>query len=199
MRDEKVVEAIRSEFEADGIWSDVDQSGSMFLLVPYMFAHIVLKDASKYEVAMDALRRINICLNAKNNKEFKWRLRSSWKIERAEYRGAYYDENGSLRAASEIFVELRSGSRIVPLRVPFTHQASEDLQAVTGSARNDYEAQKREAIEKTRRYIELLLDAGGEMAWDPLWPGCDKLTINSDSLAWILQEERRHSQLAGIG
>ena len=59
-------------------------------------------------------------------------------------------------------MELRSGSRIVSLGIPFTHQASEDLQAATGSARNDYEAQKREAVEKTRKYIELLLDAGGD-------------------------------------
>lgn len=190
MRDEKVVEAVRLVFEADGIWSDVDQSESMFLLVPYMFAHIVLKDASKYELAMEALRRIHIRLKTENE-EFKWRLRSRWKIERVEYRGAYYDETGSLRAASEIFVEMRSGSRIVSLRIPFTHQASEDLQAATGSARNDHEAQKREAIEKTRKYIELLLDGGGEMAWDPLWPGADRLTINTDSLAWVLQEERR--------
>ena len=88
-------------FEADGIWPDVDQSESMFLLVPYMFAHIVLKDASKYELAAEALRRIHIHLKAENE-ELKWRLRSSWKIERTEYRGAYYDETGSLRAASEI-------------------------------------------------------------------------------------------------
>jgi len=190
MRDGKVVEAVRPVFEADGIWSDVDQSKSMFLLVPHMFAHIVLKDASKYEVAMDALRRIQIQLKAQNEK-LEWRLRSSWKIHRAEHRGVYYNEDGAIRAASEIYVELSSGSRIVPLRVAFTHQAGEDLGAVTGSAPDDYEAHKREEVEKTRKYIELLLAAGGEMAWDPLWPGGDQLTIDSTALAWILQEEKR--------
>ena len=191
MRDGKVVEAVRPGFEADGVWSDVDQSKSMFLLVPHMFAHVVLKDASNYyEVAMDALRRIQIQLKAQNEK-FEWRLRSSWRIDRAEYRGVYSNEDGTIRAASEIYVELSSGSRTTPLRVAFTHQAGEDLGTVTGSAPDDYEAHKREEVEKTRKYIELLLAAGGEMAWDPLWPGGDQLTINSAALAWILQQERR--------
>ena len=187
MRDDRVVEAVRPTFEQDKTWSDVDQSNSMFLFVPHMFAHIVLRDASKYEVAMNALRRIETTLDEK----FEWRLRSSWKIGRVEYRGAYYNKDGLLCAASEIYVELSSGSRIARLRVAFTSQASEDLARVTGSAPDDYEAHKRQAVEKTRKYLELLVDAGGEMAWDPLWPGGDQLTINSSALAWILQEETR--------
>lgn len=190
MRDESVVEAIRPVFESDGIWSDVDQSKSTYLLVPYMFAHIVLKDASKYEIAIDALQRIDIRLKAQNE-TFTWRLRSGWKIDRAEHRGIYYGEDGTIRAASEVYVELSSGSRIVPMRVAFTHQAAEDLGAVSRHAPNDYEAHRRQEVEKTRSYIELLLAAGGESAWDPLWPGQDHLTINSTGLAWILQEERR--------
>jgi hypothetical protein len=141
-------------------------------------------------MAMEALRRIHSQFKGQNEK-FDWRLRSRWKIDRAEYRGVYRNDDGAIRAASEIYVELRSGSRIAPLRVGFTHQAGEDLGAVTGSAPNDYEAHKREEVEKTRKYIELLLDRGGEMAWDPLWPGSDQLTINSNALAWILQEEKR--------
>src|SRR5215470_11634427 len=126
MRDEKVVEAVRPVFEARGIWSDVDQSRSMFLLVPDMFAHIVLTDASRYELAMEALQGIQNQVKAEGER-FEWRLRSSWKIDRAEYRGAYYDERGAICAASEIFVALNSGSRMVPMRVAFTHQAGEDL------------------------------------------------------------------------
>src|SRR5690242_3698442 len=96
-----------------------------------------------------------------------------------------------MRTASEIYVSLSSGSRILPLRVAFTYQAGEDLGTVTGSAPDDYEAHKREEVEKTRKYIELLLAAGGEMAWDPLWPAGDQLVIDSTALHWILQEERR--------
>lgn len=92
-------------------------------------------------------------------------LRSRWKIERVEYRGPYYNENGAICAASEMYVELRSGARTEGLRIPFTHQAGEDLRTVTGAARDDYEAHKRAEVEKTREYPELLLDAGGEMAW----------------------------------
>ena len=188
MTDEKVIEVVRAAFAADGIWSDVDQSESMFLLVPHMFAHVVLRDASKYEVAIDAMRRIHV-QSKSEGETFEWRLRSRWKIERAEYRGPYYNENGAICAASEMYVELRSGARTVALRIPFTHQAGEDLRTVTGAARDDYEAHKRAEVEKTRKYLELLLDAGGEMAWDPLWKGGDQLTINSGALAWILQEE----------
>lgn len=190
MRDAKVVETVRPVFEADGIWSDVDQSESMFLLVPHMFAHVVLKDASKYEKAMDTLRRIQIQLKAQHE-EFDWRLRSSWEIGRVEYRGPYYNEDGTLRTASEIYVELSSGSRIARLRVAFTHQAGDDLSEAMQYAPRDYETHKRGQVEKTRKYVELLLDAGGEMAWDPLWPDVNQLMINSDALAWVLQEERR--------
>jgi hypothetical protein len=190
MIDEKVVEVVRAAFAADGIWSDVDQSESMFLLVPHTFAHVVLKDASKYEVAMDAMRRIQVQLKSEGE-TFDWRLRSRWKIERVECLGPHCNENGAICAASEMRVEMRSGIRIVYLRIPFTHQAGEDLRTATGAARDDYGAHKRAQIEKTRKYIEFLVDAGGEMAWDPLWRGADQLTINSDTLAWILQEERR--------
>src|SRR5215469_17131954 len=118
MRDEEVVETIRPVFDAHEIWSDVDQSRSMFLLVPHMFAHIVLKDASKYELAMDALQRIQSQTES-TSEAFEWRLRSNWKIDRTEYRGVYYNEDGAICAASEIFVALSSGSRMVPLRVAF--------------------------------------------------------------------------------
>jgi hypothetical protein len=190
MRDSKVVEAVQPVFESDGIWLDVDQSESMFLLVPHMFAHIVLKDAAKYERAMEALRRIHIQSKAQHER-FEWRLRSIWKINRAEYIGPYYNDDGTMRTASAIYVELSSESRVVSLRVAFTFQAGDDLARAMGSAPNDYEAHKRGQVEKTRKYIELLLDAGGEMAWDPLWPAANQLVINSDALAWILQEEKR--------
>lgn len=190
MTDEMVLEVVRAAFSDDGIWSDVDQSESMFLLAPHMFAHVVLRDASKYEVAMDAMRRIQVQLKGADE-TFEWKLRSVWKIECVEYRGPYYNENGAICAASDMYVELRSGARTVALRVPFTHQAGEDLRTVTGAARGDYEAHKRAKVEKTRKYLELLLDAGGEMAWDPLRKGGDQLTMNSDALAWTLQEERR--------
>jgi hypothetical protein len=161
MKDQTVVEAVRSVFEADGIWSVVDRSESMFLLVPHMFAHIVLEDASKYKVAVDALRGLHARFKAQKE-DFEWRLRSSWKIERAEYRGVYYNEDGTMLTASEIYVELNSGPRIVPMRVAFTHQAAEDLGAVAGSARDDHESHRREEVEKSRKYIELLLETGGE-------------------------------------
>jgi hypothetical protein len=180
MDEKSVISAVRPSFEADGIWSDVDQSQSMFLLVPNMFVHIVLKDASKYEAAVDALRRIQIDLKAQDE-VFEWRARSIWKIARAEYRGAYYDKDGALRTASEI----------LPLRVAFTHQAGDDLRTATGSAANNFGAHKGEKIDKTRKFIEFLLAAGGDMAWDPLWSGGDQLTIDSSAVAWILQEERR--------
>lgn len=190
MNDESVINAVQSAFEADGIWADVDQSKSMFLLLPHMFAHVVLKDASKYELAMEALRRIHIQLKARHER-FEWRLRSSWRIQGVEYRGAYYNDDGALLTASEIYVELISGSRTSGLRVAFTLQAADDLKEVSGFTKSNYEAQKREVVEKTRKYVELLLAAGGEMAWDPLWVGGDRLTINSSALAWILQEEKR--------
>ena len=190
IEDSIVVIAVRRVFEADGIWSDVDQSKSMFLLVPHMLAHIVLKDAAKYEATMDALRRIEVQFRAQNER-FEWGLRSSWKIDHVEFIAPYYIEDGTICAASEIRVQMISGSRIVLLRVAFTHQAGEDLERATKSAPNDYEAHKREEVEKTRRFVELLLARGGEMAWDPLWPGNDKLKINSIALEWILQEEQQ--------
>ena len=190
MTEEKLREVVRAEFEREGIWSAVDQSRSMFLLGSQMYAHIVLTDASKYEAAREALRRIHIQLKAQQE-TVEFRLRSNWKIESAEYRGAYYDEDGSLRAASEVGVVLSSGTRIVPIRVAFSDQAGEYLGTIRGSKPNDYEAQKREEVEKTRRYVELLLAAGGEMAWDPLWPGQDHQVIDTAALEWILQEERR--------
>jgi len=73
----------------------------------------------------------------------------------------------------------------------FSHQAGEDLARATGTSPKDYEILNRLKTQKTRRYIELLLAAGGEMAWDPLWPGGDQLRIESPALAWILQEEKR--------
>jgi hypothetical protein len=190
MNDHKVLEAVRSVFEAEGIWPDVDESKSMFLRVPHVFAHVVLKDASKYEAAIDAMRRIKLQSRAENER-FEWKLRSNWTIQRVEYRGAYYNDEGSLCAASEVNVALASGLRIASLRVPFSHQAGEDLARIAAIAPDDHEALKELKVEKTRRYVEFLLAAGGEMAWDPLWQGGNQLTIDSAALAWVLQEEKR--------
>jgi hypothetical protein len=102
---------VRQALEEDGLWAAVDQSRSLFLTVGYMFAHVVLNDASKYEKALDALRRLHIQLKAKHQ-EFEWMLRSTWQIASVEHRGPYYDEDGNIYAATDIQITLKSGPRV---------------------------------------------------------------------------------------
>jgi hypothetical protein len=188
MTDEKVEEIVRQSLEAQNLWIAVNRSRSLFLKTDHIFAHVVLNDASNYEKALNALRTLQIQLETEHQK-LEWLLRSQWEIIGVEYRGPYY-EGGHLYAASDIIVTLQSGSRVQTVRVAFSHQAGDDLRQELHADPTDYERLKQEKVKATRKYIELLLSASGrDNSWDPLWPGCDHEQINSDGLAWILQQE----------
>src|SRR5438067_19854 len=130
--------------------------------------------------ALKALRELQLRLKS-NGQQFESRLRSHWRIEQVEHKGAYYDESGNLHAAADLHVTLSSGTRVQGVRVAFTSQAGHDLKRMTGTSDRDYETQRRQKIDTTRSFIRLLLAAGGDFAWDPLWN--DHLTIDSATLA----------------
>src|SRR6266700_4239023 len=167
MTDEALKNVIETALAKGSLWSSVNQSKSQFLHMGYLFTHLVLTDASKYESAVKVMQDLKRELQL-SEKELRFLVRSTWEITDAEYLGPYYDKNLNLTAASAIVVRLKSGNRIHSIRVAVTEFASRALQMHTGTAEGDYAGHQRDMTEAAKNFITLLLAGGGTSnAWDP--------------------------------
>ena len=184
-----------------GIMPVVDRDKSQFLTdLPDWFAEIVLTDASRQADAEQVLRGISADLH-KSGTKLEVVVRSLWEVVKVWYAGPARTKEGSLRTALEFRAQLRSGQRVIEVRVDVTiaalmvlrqHLGKEEI-AIIGWSPQKGDVDEQDIGAAVTRYLEIQLNNGGTSYWDPLLDS--RLDLNEAAMSYVLGDSTALQEL----
>ena len=193
MTDEEIRSILKEKLGSAGLLPFVDAPLGQFLDFPEgPFVEIVLKDASKLPEAESAIEEVNAGLK-KAGLRLDSVVRALWQVERTELMGPSRSLSGSVKAALDFRVTLRSGGAECDVVVELTLAALDILRERLGiecvgvgwsSTGDDVSLDSLHTA--AREFVELQLSHGGTSYWDP--QRFPRLELNSAAMSYLLQE-----------
>ena len=196
---------LQKQIEVDlaqaGIMSFVDRDKSQFLTdLPDWFAEIVLTDASRQADAEQVLKEISADLH-KSGTNLEVVIRSLWDVVKVWYAGPARTKEGGLRTAVDFRAQLRSGQRVIEVRVDVTisalivlrqHLGKEEI-AIIGWSPQKGDVDEQDISAAVTRYLEIQLNQGGTSYWDPLLD--PHLDLNESAMSYVLGHSTAFQEL----
>jgi hypothetical protein len=187
---------LQKQIEVDlalaGIMPVVDRDKSQFLTdLPDWFAEIVLTDASRQADAEQVLKQISAGLH-KSGTNLEVVVRSLWEVIKVWYAGPARTKERNLQTALDFRAQLRSGQRVIEVRVDVSiaalmvlrqHLGKEDIAAIGWSPQKG-DVDEQDISAAVTRYLEIQLNQGGTSYWDPLLDS--HLDLNESAMSYVL-------------